>query len=107
MGHIVQYTKTLYTSKKNSNFHFVTLHIIFLPSPLLSSIATLRDQWTRYEEFYEQLNHWIKDTENAMKADSDLRASLQQKLEQINRHKVCVCVCVPVWVCGSVGLWCV
>ena len=50
--------------------------------------ATLKDQWTRYEEFYGELSHWIKDTENAMKVDSDLRASLDQKVQQLNKHRV-------------------
>ncbi|CAL1544282.1 unnamed protein product [Lymnaea stagnalis] len=54
---------------------------------LTDTLATLKEQWTRYEMFYEELSHWIKDTENNMKADSDLRATLDHKMQQLNAHK--------------------
>ncbi|RUS81756.1 hypothetical protein EGW08_010510, partial [Elysia chlorotica] len=54
---------------------------------LKHTLTTLKDQWTCYEEFYGELSQWIKDTENAMKVDSDLRASLDQKLQQLNKHR--------------------
>ena len=68
--------------------YFHPLFFLVIETILFFYQGTLRDQWTKYEEFYEQLSHWIKDTENSMKADSDLRSSLDQKMEQLNRHKV-------------------
>ena len=50
--------------------------------------GTLRDQWQRYEAFYEEVNQWLKDTETDMKSDSELKATLEQKTMQLEKQKV-------------------
>ena len=50
----------------------------------------LRDEWYRYEEEYEKLNQWIKDTETEMKADSELKATLEEKNIQLERQNVSI-----------------
>ncbi|CAG5128719.1 unnamed protein product, partial [Candidula unifasciata] len=52
-----------------------------------SSLATLKNKWTSYEEFYEQLSHWIKDTENTVKTNSELKTSLDHKKDQLSSHR--------------------
>ncbi|KAH9507320.1 hypothetical protein Btru_056905, partial [Bulinus truncatus] len=54
---------------------------------LTDTLTTLKERWTRFEMFYEELSHWIKDTENTIKSESDLRANLDQKIVQLNNHK--------------------
>ncbi|KAK0046935.1 nesprin-1, partial [Biomphalaria pfeifferi] len=56
-------------------------------SDLTDTLTTLKDRWTRFEMFYEELSHWIKDTENTIKSDSDLKSSLEQKQVLLNSHK--------------------
>lgn len=51
-------------------------------------IEKLRDEWYTYEEEYDKLNQWIKDTETEMKADSELKATLEEKNIQLERHNV-------------------
>ena len=50
----------------------------------------LRDEWYTYEEEYDKLNQWIKDTETEMKSDSELKATLEEKNIQLERHNVSV-----------------
>ena len=48
----------------------------------------LRDEWLVYEEDYEKLNQWIKDTETDMKAESDQKATLEEKSIQLEKQQV-------------------
>ena len=48
----------------------------------------LRDEWLVYEEDYEKLNQWIKDTETDMKAESDQKATLEEKSIQMEKQQV-------------------
>lgn len=48
----------------------------------------LRDEWYTYEEEYEKLNQWIKDTEAEMKSDSEFKATLEEKNIQLERQNV-------------------
>ncbi len=48
----------------------------------------LRDQWHRYEEYYDELSHWIKDTEADMKADSEQKATFEDKMVQLDKQRV-------------------
>ena len=46
-----------------------------------------------YEEDYEKLNQWIKDTETDMKAESDQKATLEEKSKQLEKQQVCQSHC--------------
>ena len=51
-------------------------------------LEKLRDEWLVYEEDYEKLNQWIKDTETDMKAESDQKATLEEKSIQMEKQQV-------------------
>lgn len=54
---------------------------------LRNTLVTLRDKWDRYEDLYEELSKWLNSTEAEMTADSGLRATLDQKITQLNKHR--------------------
>lgn len=45
-------------------------------------------QWQRYEDMYENLLKWIKDTEKKVK-DMPLVSTLDEKQAQVKRYQVC------------------
>ena len=47
-------------------------------------------EWLRYEDEYGELIQWMKNTESAMKAESDLKASLEEKTNQYERQNVSI-----------------
>ena len=47
-------------------------------------------EWLRYEDEYGELIQWMKNTESAMKAESDLKASLEEKTTQYERQNVSI-----------------
>lgn len=48
----------------------------------------LRDEWLVYEEDYDKLNMWIKETENEMKSDGEMKATLEEKSMQLEKQEV-------------------
>ena len=48
----------------------------------------LLKQWADYDETYDQLSQWIKDTEAKVKADMESKATLDEKRESLKKHKV-------------------
>lgn len=46
------------------------------------------EEWHLYENQYEELSQWIKDTETDMKTESDLKATLEDKTEQLEKQQV-------------------
>ena len=51
---------------------------------------SLHSQWQQYEESYEKLSQWIKDMEASMKADSELKSTVDDKKTQLDKQKVCL-----------------
>ena len=51
-------------------------------------IERLIEEWHLYENQYEELSQWIKDTESDMKTESDLKATLEDKTEQLEKQQV-------------------
>ena len=49
---------------------------------------SLHSQWQQYEESYEKLSQWIKDMEASMKADSELKSTVDDKKSQLDKQKV-------------------
>lgn len=45
-------------------------------------------EWLRYEDEYGELIQWMKTTENSMKAESELKASLEEKTIQYEKQNV-------------------
>ncbi|XP_041353316.1 nesprin-1-like isoform X4 [Gigantopelta aegis] len=54
---------------------------------LVSTLENLHDQWQRYEVYYEELSQWIKDMEASMKADSELKSTVEHKTIQLEKQK--------------------
>lgn len=48
----------------------------------------LMEEWHLYENQYDELSQWIKDTETDMKEESDLKATLEDKTEQLEKQQV-------------------
>lgn len=46
-------------------------------------------QWTSYAEGQDQLVRWLGDTEATLRADVDLKNTLQEKRMQLQNHRVC------------------
>ena len=45
-------------------------------------------QWQGYDELYETLSKWLKDTEVKVRAESGLRPDLVTKQQQLDTFKV-------------------
>ena len=48
----------------------------------------LRTEWIAYEEEYDKLIQWIKDSEAELKSDAELKATLEEKNMQLERQEV-------------------
>ncbi|KAL3874932.1 hypothetical protein ACJMK2_037884 [Sinanodonta woodiana] len=53
---------------------------------LQNMLEKLRDDWLMYEEQYEELNQWIKDTESNIRAEAELKATLEEKTGQLEKQ---------------------
>ncbi|ESO86156.1 hypothetical protein LOTGIDRAFT_167389 [Lottia gigantea] len=53
----------------------------------LDSLSNLSGKWQSYEEYYNELSKWIKDTETRMKTEADLCATLDQKHSQVLKQR--------------------
>ena len=45
-------------------------------------------QWTSYVDGQDSLTRWMSDTEAALRADMDLRNTLQEKRQQLQNYRV-------------------
>ncbi|XP_064624000.1 muscle-specific protein 300 kDa-like isoform X3 [Lineus longissimus] len=54
---------------------------------VLSNLDKLLHQWIEYEDKYNELNDWLKETQLNIKTDSDLKATLKEKNDQLKQHK--------------------
>lgn len=50
----------------------------------------LLGEWLRYEDEYGELIQWMKSTESSMKAESELKASLEEKTIQYEKQNVSI-----------------
>ncbi|CAH1803095.1 unnamed protein product, partial [Owenia fusiformis] len=50
------------------------------------SLESLAEKWHQYEVKYDTLSSWVKDTENSLKADGDLKDSLEEKQTILEKH---------------------
>ncbi|KAK3090120.1 hypothetical protein FSP39_009339 [Pinctada imbricata] len=53
---------------------------------LQDNLEKLLDEWRLYEQQYDELSQWIKDTETDMKDESDLKATLEEKTVQLEKQ---------------------
>ncbi|KAL5008450.1 hypothetical protein ScPMuIL_014031 [Solemya velum] len=54
---------------------------------LRNTLEHLIQEWARYEEHYEKLNQWIKDTDTNMKAEAEPKARLEDKIVQREKQR--------------------
>jgi nesprin-1 len=47
-------------------------------------------QWTSYVDGQESLTRWMSETEAALRADMDLRNTLQEKRQQLQNYRVSI-----------------
>lgn len=55
----------------------------------------LLGEWLRYEDEYGELIQWMKSTESSMKAESELKASLEEKTIQYEKQNVSIFLNLP------------
>lgn len=49
------------------------------------------DQWQQYDQRYETLSQWLKDSEASIRTDSALQPDIHSKKEQLEQLKVTIC----------------
>ena len=54
-----------------------------------TDLDNVLEQWTSYEQTYTQLNNWLKDIEEKLKASGKLKTDLAEKKVQLEKAKVC------------------
>ena len=46
-------------------------------------------RWTDFEQMFDELNAWIKDTEMRMTSDAELKTDISEKKAHLEKIKVC------------------
>ncbi len=74
-----------------NNYHYNFVYFYFLAIFCRTKLELCMHQWHGYDELYENLSHWVKDTEVKVRNESGLKPDLDAKQAQRDTFKVSAC----------------